>query len=177
MELITPRLILRDYAKDDLPQVWETLREKELAKQVGRIPHPCTKEYAAGFLERIRRGAEEGWSRELAVTDRETGAYLGNCGYAELYPRHRRGELIYFLRESVRGRGYGREAAEAVRSWAVEQLRLQRLSARCFADNTASRRLLESLGFELEGIARREIFREDGFQDVCCYAWLTGAAE
>lgn len=168
----TPRLLLRDWTPDDLLPLWELLREPGVAREMSRIPPCCSREYAGRHLARTCEAAQNGWGRELAVVDRASGRLLGSCGFADLFPRHRRGELAYFFRADARGQGYAREAVAALRDWGVRALDLQRLSARCFAGNLASRRLLEALGFSLEGVARRELLREGVFEDVCQYAWL-----
>jgi RimJ/RimL family protein N-acetyltransferase len=46
------------------------------------------------------------------------------------------------------------------------------VSASAFADNDASRRVLEKVGFEREGVARKEAFVDGEWQDVVNYGLL-----
>ena len=52
------------------------------------------------------------------------------------------------------------------------ELRLQRISSRCIADNLASARVLERLGFKREGRLRRNEFFKGRWWDTLLYALL-----
>lgn len=71
--------------------------------------------------------------------------------------------LSYFLGERFARRGYMKEAMRAVIGYLFKTEKLDCLCARSFAPNTASRRLLESLGFHHDGTIRRCV---KGYGDV-----------
>ena len=71
--------------------------------------------------------------------------------------------LSYFLGERFARRGYMKEAMCAVIGYLFKTEKLDCLCARSFAPNTASRRLLESLGFHHDGTIRRCV---KGYGDV-----------
>lgn len=83
-----------------------------------------------------------------AVIERETGAFLGECGLRYLedgtVP-----EISYGLHTAGRGKGYAREAATATVREGFGPLGQKRLVAFARGDNVISRTLLESLGFTL----------------------------
>ena len=58
------------------------------------------------------------------------------------------GDLGFQFHPAGHGRGYAREAAEALIRHGFLGLRLRRITAGCDADNAASRRLIERLGME-----------------------------
>ena len=64
-------------------------------------------------------------------------------------------EVGYVLGASYHGRGYMTEALSAVTGSAFNDPAVQRIYATCHVDNTASRRVLERCGYELEGRLRR----------------------
>ena len=64
------------------------------------------------------------------------------------------GTLGYWIGRNFAGRGYGTAAVQAMVGWAFSELNLHRVEAACVPDNTASRRVLEKSGFQLEGQAR-----------------------
>jgi RimJ/RimL family protein N-acetyltransferase len=68
-------------------------------------------------------------------------------------PHHLR--LGYLLARSCWGRGLMREAVSAVLCEAFAQTAVRRVDALCDAENHASARLLESLGFAHEGVMRQ----------------------
>lgn len=64
------------------------------------------------------------------------------------------GTLGYWIGKPYAGRGYMKEAAALVCSFAFERLRLHRLEASCLPNNEPSANLLRRMGFEREGYAR-----------------------
>lgn len=82
-------------------------------------------------------------------------------------------ELSYFLREEESRKGYMKEALHALIDHFFEAEQLSCIAARCFLPNTASQRLLESLGFLREGVVRMCV---KGYQDIifddCLYSLM-----
>ncbi len=70
------------------------------------------------------------------------------------------------------GQGYASEAVQSVLRMAFQQLRLNRLEARCMLANQASARVLEKAGLRHEGILRQHVRRGSLFYDVHLYALL-----
>lgn len=64
-------------------------------------------------------------------------------------------ELSYFLREDCSRQGYMKEALCAVIGHLFDSENIECVAARSFAPNTASRKLLESLGFHQDGYIPR----------------------
>ena len=80
-------------------------------------------------------------------------------------------EISYFLRAEEAQNGYMKEALSALMAYLFASERLCCITARCFAPNIASQRLLESLGFEKEGILRNCVKGyDDTVFDDCLYA-------
>ena len=88
------------------------------------------------------------------------------------------GELGYALARPHWRHGYMTEAVTAALAYGFERLGLHRAEAICLADNTASRCLLERMGFRLEGNAREAFLQDGSYKDLSRYAllkdeWLT----
>lgn len=64
-------------------------------------------------------------------------------------------EISYYLSESYSRQGYMKEALGAVMEWLFETEGLECIGARAFEPNTASRKLLASLGFQQNGVIPR----------------------
>lgn len=56
--------------------------------------------------------------------------------------------------------------------YAFDQLRLHKVTARVFAFNEASQRLLETVGFTEEGVQREQVFIDGEYQDTHWYGLL-----
>ena len=64
-------------------------------------------------------------------------------------------DIGYELGPRLWGQGYVTEAARAMVDFGFRELRLHRLSSWCIADNAAPARVLEKVGFTLEGRLRQ----------------------
>ena len=81
-------------------------------------------------------------------------------------------EVGYWLGEAHWGNGYASEALRALTRYAFEELGLRRLSAGVFGHNPASARVLEKVGYRLEGIERNGVIKEGMLVDQHLYAIL-----
>jgi len=81
--------------------------------------------------------------------------YLGSAGLSEISLEHRTAGLGYWVRTSETGHGVATAAALAVVEAGFEELGLQRIELMAAVDNTASRRVADKVGAELEGILRK----------------------
>ncbi len=81
----------------------------------------------------------------FSIEDRESGAYLGECGIFREhdYPED---ELGWMVVPEAEGRGIAREAALAARGWAYDGLGLKSLVSYIDRGNCRSIRLAERLG-------------------------------
>jgi RimJ/RimL family protein N-acetyltransferase len=84
------------------------------------------------------------------VEEKDTGNPIGVCGLV-VRPELELPDLGYGLLEDYRGKGYAREAGEAVVKFAQTELKLECLCAITHPDNTPSGKLLKKLGFSKQG--------------------------
>ena len=82
-------------------------------------------------------------------------------------------EISYHLREEESRKGYMKEALRALIAYYFDVEQLNSITARSFAPNIASQRLLESLGFAREGVLRKCV---KGYKDIifddCLYSLM-----
>lgn len=81
--------------------------------------------------------------------------------------------LGYWIGEDFARQGLMSAALRAIVPFAFDTLHLHRLEAACLANNNPSRRLLESAGFQKEGIARGLVRINGRWQDHIVMALLT----
>ncbi len=89
-----------------------------------------------------------GWL--VALADGEV--VIGDCGTLGGIDEAGDIEIGYGLAAPYRGRGYGTELVRGLVGWWRAQPGVRRVVAGTLVDNTASRRLLERVGFTLEGV-------------------------
>ena len=78
-------------------------------------------------------------------------------------------ELGYWIGEPFWNKGIATQAVKLMIQYAFEELKLLKVFAGVFEGNEASKRVLEKCGFELEGIARKAVFKNDALMDEYRY--------
>jgi ribosomal-protein-alanine N-acetyltransferase len=99
---------------------------------------------------------------------RDSKSQIGNIKLGPISRHHNRADLGFIIGEqSAWGKGYATEAICALTNYALTVLKLDKVSAGCYARNRGSARALEKAGFHLEGCLRGhwevDGEREDGF--------------
>ena len=158
MQLETPRLILRSPsvrdAKDytDIHNSYFVLRYNAMA--------PTT-------AERMEKKFTDPEYREntFFLEEKSSGKLIGAVFLEDDDLRYgvASKSVSYFLDEAYSQKGYMKEAMQALLAKLFWDEKLECVSARAFADNTASRALLKSLGFQENGIIPRCV---KGYNDV-----------
>ena len=90
------------------------------------------------------------------MVERETNEVVGDVGFMGP-PEDGVVEIGFGVIPDRRRRGYATEAAEALVDWALRERGIRSVSARCDADNEASMRVLERVGFARTGEADGQI--------------------
>lgn len=80
------------------------------------------------------------------------------------------GELGFWLGEPFWGKGIMARAIAQMCETGFEDLAMERIYARPFAQNTAAQKTLENAGFQLEGIFKKSIYKNGKVMDSCMYA-------
>jgi ribosomal-protein-alanine N-acetyltransferase len=81
----------------------------------------------------------------------------------------KRPELTYWIVPEAQGQGYGKEAVGLAVDYAFRTYATPAVGAGAYAFNDASRGLLESLGFEQEGVKRGYMFVDGAYRDLVEY--------
>ncbi len=166
-ELRTNRLRLRQLQVDDAEALHPSMSDEAMMKYWSRAPTRSVDETRDYF--RPVPGMED-W-RSWAITLPEDDRAIGWVSVGE---RRQGGvaELGYLLANEWHGHGYAREAVTAVidHLFAIENHR--RVFADTDPDNVASIRVLQALGFTLEGRLRGEWETHIGVRDSLIWGLL-----
>jgi len=106
-------------------------------------PHPDTAVVVSAALSL-------GWPTWLIRCGPADGAVIGECGLKGAPEPGGPVEIGYGLAGPARGHGYAREAVAALLGWLAEDRQATAVLAEVKLTNTASRRLVEGLGFTLD---------------------------
>ena len=170
------RVMLRTPQMSDYP-AWAELRASSREFLVPWEPRWAMDELTrASFRRRVRhyqRDLREDIGYALFIYSVATGGLVGGVTLCNV----RRGvtqscTLGYWIGAQYAQQGYMTAAVRAVVPYVFDSLDLHRLEAACLPTNTASMRLLEKTGFRREGLARRYLRINGGWQDHLLYALL-----
>ncbi|MDJ0347563.1 GNAT family N-acetyltransferase [Streptomyces sp. H10-C2] len=169
MLLHTSRLGLRRFTAADAPAFSAYRSDPAIARyQSWTAPFPLE-----AATERIRTYNDDpqqpGWF-QYAVELTADGCLIGDVGF-HLHENLMQGDLGFTLAPGRHGHGYATEAVRAVLHNRFDD-GLHRVSAECDARNTRSRRLLERVGFQLEGQRPAFTWAHGEWSDQCLYGLL-----
>lgn len=144
--LLSDRLLYRAWRADDASEIARQLNDFDIAKMTGSVPHPYPPYAADGWISSLRGKRVRDEAYNFAIVERGSDALAGSIGI------FKRGtsvdwELGYWIGREFWGKGYASEAAQAVMNWTTGELGAEVVHAGHFADNPASGRILEKVGF------------------------------
>ncbi|MCL8027525.1 GNAT family N-acetyltransferase [Nocardioides bruguierae] len=173
--LLTDRLLLRPATTADTAATWAFRRLPEVTEWIGWAADEAS-DYAERFArpERLAQVLVVRRADERVVGDLMLAVRDG-WGQAEVRQQARgcEVELGWALDPAAQGQGLATEAVRAALGVAFADLGARRVTASCFADNTASWRLMERVGMRREGVGRADsLHRTRGWVDGCAYALL-----
>jgi ribosomal-protein-alanine N-acetyltransferase len=158
--LETERLLLRPPNSGDAPAIAEALGNFAVARNLAAVPHPFSLLDAEAFVaERVAVQAK-GEAFTFALVRKDRPRTMGCCTLNLADSTYKLG---YWLGRPFWHQGYASEAARKVLSFAFHDLKVDRVFAGWFADNPASGRVLEKLGFEPVETYRRACLARGGF--------------
>ena len=172
MQIETERLVLREFGEEDWRAVLEYQRDPLYLRY---YPWEDRSEAdARAFVDMFRVWQTEQPRRrfQLVIARREDGGLIGNCGIRRKPNNEWEADVGYELSPRYWGCGYATEAGRAMVDFGFRELGLRRISSWCIADNVASARVLERLGFKQEGRLRRNEYFKDRWWDTLLYALL-----
>ena len=148
--LQTHRFLLRPIEQSDAPVFARLCNDELIARNTARIPYPYTLEDAEIFTKTAAAAFRHGKEHAFAICEQD--AVIACCGVMRI--TNILFELGYWVSLPARGRGVATEAAHAVSHFAFTTLHAETLLAGHFADNPASGRVLEKIGFRHTGDTR-----------------------
>jgi ribosomal-protein-alanine N-acetyltransferase len=167
--LFTPRLYLRGPVEADAESIIAIAGDWEVARRLARVPHPYTPEHFRFFMNSVVPN-EPTW----AIVRRQTDELIGVIGLAP-NDDGLSGEVGYYIARPFWGQGFATEAAQAIIRVGFDVCRYVKLTSGYHADNPASGRVLEKLGFKSCGRSARPCLA-DGITKSSIDVELVGAS-
>lgn len=167
--LITDRLCVRRFQESDLDAFVAMRSDPELARyqswrSLGRTA-------AEAYLTDREPGTPGEWI-QLAIADKITDAFLGDCAIYCKIDDPDVAEIGFTLTRPAQGKGLATEAISALLTYLFQQKGFRRVIAICDVRNHSSYRLLERLGMRREGHTLQSYWNKGSWTDEYQYAML-----
>ncbi|MDO5324658.1 MAG: GNAT family N-acetyltransferase [Clostridia bacterium] len=153
---------------DDIARIFSDVDRSYLADG---LPTPYTRDHVEKWLseEVLPKEGKRGLFRIIRVDGKCAGDVQLACKDG-VYRRD--ADLGYVLLDEYKGQGVMTEAVGRICAEAFEKLDILRISARVYAPNLASRRVLEKNGFQLEGSMRQAVCKGEQVYNMLLYGKL-----
>ena len=173
--LETERLVLRKLKIEDADSMYIYASNDDVTKYVLWDSH-TSPEQTKQFLQfMIDKYEQENYA--WAVTLKDSDEFIGTIDYVMLDHNERIGEIGYALSHLYWGKGYMSEAAKAVLHYGFTELHLERIQARCFAENIGSERVMQKAGMVYEGTMRKAKLSKGTYYDLKMYSMIREEAD
>ncbi len=143
--IVTERLTLRPHRLSDADAIAESLSDFAVTRMLARVPAPYDRQDALDWLVPVTARGARDW--QFAITDGDDA----HIGVVSIELRHGRWHLGYWLNRYYWRRGYMSEAVAATLERFSRRMPETTVHSGVFADNPASLRLQEKLGFRMTG--------------------------
>jgi ribosomal-protein-serine acetyltransferase len=97
---------------------------------------------------------------------------VGSLSFTCLNMRHKKGELGYWLSQTLQGKGLITESCVRFIDYAFQELDLHRIEIRVLSDNEKSKGIPLRLGFQKEGVLRQAIWLNKRYHDMEIFGLL-----
>ena len=160
---------LRAWTLADAPALAKLINNKKVQDNLrDGLPFPYGEEDAKVFLSAVLASDPD---QNLAFAIEADGKLIGSISATRCANIHfRTAELGYYLGESYWGKGFATEAVRQICDYIYRNTDIIRIFAEPFAYNTASCRVLEKAGFQLEGLLRSNAVKNGRILDMKMYA-------
>ncbi|WP_235890614.1 GNAT family N-acetyltransferase [Martelella alba] len=142
----TKRLRLRPHRLSDCGPISETLSDFRVTRMLARVPYPYGEDDARDWLNLIL-APDDGW--HFAITQPADDVHIGTISIEH---RQQAWHLGYYLNRYYWGRGFMSEAASGLIERFFSRHGNVALHSGAYAENRASQRVQEKLGFRVTGL-------------------------
>lgn len=168
------QLWLRALQVEDVAEIYALRTDPEVNRYIPRPPMTDV-DQAKRFIRKIHHSIEVGDWLYWAITQQGSDRLVGTVCLWQFQWQHARAEIGYELLPKFQRQGIMTAAARLVLDFAFQILHLHSVEARTVPENLRSTRLLERLGFGLEGHFSERLHFEGHFWDEAVYAMRSGS--
>lgn len=158
------KIRLREYRREDVKNAQDYINDPEVKKLLHPgIPFLFTYEDEMKWFDSLS-ATKENYS--FAIETLEDGRYIGGCGINHINWKNSVITVGIFIGDkNYWGKGYGTDAMKTLVKFIFEQMNINKIKLQVFSFNERAIKSYEKCGFKVEGILRKEIFRDGKYHD------------
>ena len=133
-----------------------------------------TEKKLEAYVKLAVEGYKENSTIPFIIYDKEQKAYAGSTRFGLINWKNKVLHIGWtWLGQEFQGTGLNSHMKYLMLNYAFEELDFEKVEFRIDQRNIQSRRAVEKLGAQLEGVLRRDILMSDGYRrSTCCYGIL-----
>lgn len=175
VKIETERLIIRDYAGDDIEAFHKLFTNDAVMALMPEIKSSSLDESYKYLYEAIVESRYEDRRKYFfAITLKETGVYIGEIGFSTLIDCDE-GKVVnlgYFIFPEYWSQGFVTEAVRATLSYAFQSANVIKVESGCLKANTGSIRVMEKVGMTREAELLKHMYYNGELHDRLDYRML-----
>lgn len=133
------------------------LNNKKVTNNLAVVPYPYTLKDARKWLTKTVRKQKNKNNENLLFAIEINKEAVGSVGLHKI--KNRKAEAGYWLAEEYWGQGVMSEALKIITKYGFSKLKLVRIFAHVYCFNPASKRVLEKAGYKVEGLLRKDAYK------------------
>lgn len=171
------KVCLRAYKEEDIKTATALVNDAELKKfLVPRIPFPISPWEEDAWVK-SQKGSSTG-EYNFAIEDMKTKKYIGGCGIQEVNWLARVAVIgIMIGDKDYWGKGYGTDAMKVLIKFIFENMNINKIRLNTFSFNERAIKCYKKCGFEVEGVLKKEIFKDGKYYDEVVMALFNKSNE
>jgi [ribosomal protein S5]-alanine N-acetyltransferase len=157
------RVYLRALEPEDIEHCLRWFNDPLITRHIDAGALPIDRQSQAELMENVRKDDKR---IVMAICREENDLHIGNIGFHDISPVHRRAELGLVIGErTLHRKGYGTDALKLMITYGFDSLNLERIFLRVMSSNEAAVGCYEKLGFQREAVLRQQTYREGSYFD------------
>lgn len=169
MNIVGERIILRAIEEQDNEILLELINDPKTERMIGGYSYPISYKHQKDWFQSLN---EKNVLRCMITDKNQPDISIGTVILSDIDMKNGTAEIHIKLTRNVRGKGYGTDAVNTMIKYAFDELRLNCIYSIIMEYNTASLKLFEKCGFQLEGRLRSRVYKNGHYADVYSYSKL-----
>jgi len=166
------RIRLRPLKSSDVETIRKYSKDKKITKYTFVIPPPFIVKQAQVFIKKTKEERKKGISYYFGIELKESKELIGMMNLVKIDQKNKNAEVGFWIASKYQGKSFAKEALNLILDFAFKKLNLKRIEARVLHKNKPAQKLLERIGFKLEGRLRRKTFFKNQWFDDLIYGIL-----